>query len=91
VLNERERGQTLLDTLLTIAAVLIAVGIATAALRALTAIAIERKDHKRAWELHRQLTALGDRPVELSYNLGLLLQSAGEPRLVGECLSSIHI
>ncbi|GEM_PF-2168187 len=35
MLNERERGQTLLDTLVTIAAVLIAVGIASAALRAL--------------------------------------------------------
>jgi tetratricopeptide (TPR) repeat protein len=55
------------------------------ALRALTAIAIERKDHKRAWELHQKLSAQGERSVELSYNLGLLLQSAGENKLAAEC------
>src|SRR5262249_43505630 len=57
----------------------------TDALRALTAIAIERKDHKRAWELHQKLTALGERSIELSYNLGLLLQAAGENKLAAEC------
>ena len=31
------------------------------ALRALIAIAIERKDHKRAWDLLQKLNALGDR------------------------------
>ncbi|PYT17467.1 MAG: hypothetical protein DMG59_07235, partial [Acidobacteria bacterium] len=46
----------------------------TDAIRALTAIAIERKDHKQAWEMHQKLAALGERSVELSYNLGLLLQ-----------------
>jgi tetratricopeptide (TPR) repeat protein len=55
------------------------------ALRALTAIAIERKDHMRAWELHQKLTALGERSLELSYNLGLLLQSAGEAEKAAEC------
>jgi protein O-GlcNAc transferase len=55
------------------------------ALRALTAIAIERKDHQRGWELLQKLTALGERPVELSYNLGLLLQSAGENSSAVEC------
>lgn len=55
------------------------------ALRALTAIAIERKDHQRGWELLQKLTALGERPVELSYNLGLLLQSAGENVSAIEC------
>ena len=31
----------------------------TDALRALTAIAIERKDHNRAWDLHQKLTGAG--------------------------------
>jgi tetratricopeptide (TPR) repeat protein len=55
------------------------------ALRALIAIAIERKDHNRAWDLHQQLTALGQRSLELSYNLGLLLQSVGEPDKAAQC------
>jgi tetratricopeptide (TPR) repeat protein len=55
------------------------------ALRALAAIAIERKDHQRAWEMLRKLTSLGEKPVELAYNLGLLLQSAGENDKAAEC------
>ena len=39
----------------------------------------------RAWELHQKLTALGERSLELSYNLGLLLQSAGEAEKAAEC------
>jgi tetratricopeptide (TPR) repeat protein len=54
-------------------------------MRALTAIAIERKDHKRALELHQKLTTLGERSVELSYNLGLLLQSVGDQEAAAEC------
>ena len=57
----------------------------TDALRALIAIAIDRKDHKRAWDLLQKLNAAGDRSVELSYNLGLLLQAAGENKLAAEC------
>jgi len=55
------------------------------ALRALTAIAIERKDHNRAWDLHQKLTGLGERSLELSYNLGLLLQAAGDPDRAAKC------
>ena len=44
-----------------------------------------RKDHNRAWDLHQQLTALGERSLELAYNLGLLLQNAGEPEKAAEC------
>ena len=50
----------------------------TDALRALTAIAIERKNPKVAWELHQKAAALGGRSPELSFNLGLLLQSTGD-------------
>jgi tetratricopeptide (TPR) repeat protein len=55
------------------------------ALRALAAIAIERKDHGRAWELLQKITALGEKPVELFYNLGLLLQSTGDQQKAAEC------
>src|SRR5262249_17387856 len=48
----------------------------TAALRALAAMAIEAGDHKRALELHQKLASAGGRSVEVSYNTGLLLQSA---------------
>ena len=58
------------------------------ALRALTAIAIERKDHKRAWEMRQKLTTTGERSVELSYNLGLLLQAVGEHKMAAECYQS---
>ena len=54
-------------------------------MRALTAIAVERKDHERAWDLHQKLIGLGERSPELSYNLGLLLQSAGENDRAAEC------
>ena len=55
------------------------------ALRALVAIAIERKEHERAWELHKRFVATGERSLELAYNLGLLLQAASEPGLAAEC------
>ena len=51
----------------------------------LVAIAIERKDHTQAWDLHQKLSALGQPSMELSYNLGLLLQSAGEPEKAAGC------
>jgi protein O-GlcNAc transferase len=57
----------------------------TDALHALIAIAVERKDHSRAWELHQRSKGLGQPSVELSYNLGLLLQSAGESGKAAEC------
>ena len=55
------------------------------ALRALIAIAIERKDQNRAWDLHQKLVAMGQASVELSYNLGLLLQSVGEQEKAAQC------
>jgi tetratricopeptide (TPR) repeat protein len=55
------------------------------ALRALTAIAIERKNPKLAWELHQKAKALGERSPELSFNLGLLLQSTGDEAAAAEC------
>jgi tetratricopeptide (TPR) repeat protein len=55
------------------------------ALRALIAIAIERKDHARAWDLQQKLVAVGPPTVELSYNLGLLLQAAGEAEKAAQC------
>jgi tetratricopeptide (TPR) repeat protein len=55
------------------------------ALRALIAIAIERKDQARAWDLHQKLVAMGQASVELSYNLGLLLQSVGEQEKAAQC------
>ncbi|MEP7353932.1 MAG: tetratricopeptide repeat protein [Acidobacteriota bacterium] len=53
----------------------------TDALRALTAIAIERKDHKAAWEYFKKLTSTGAKSFELAYNLGLLLQNSHEPAM----------
>jgi tetratricopeptide (TPR) repeat protein len=55
------------------------------AMRALVAIAIERKDHQHAWDLLERLTAAGEGAMELSYNLGLLLQAANEPERAAEC------
>src|SRR6202035_5441643 len=55
------------------------------AIVALIAIAIERKDHKRALDLHRRLTSLGQHAPELAYNLGLLLQASGENDSATEC------
>jgi tetratricopeptide (TPR) repeat protein len=55
------------------------------AIRALAAIAIERKDHTQALDLHRKLTGLGQPSVEVAYNVGLLLQSAGENGAAAEC------
>ena len=55
------------------------------ALRALIAIAIERKNAKLAWELHQKARALGGGSPELAFNLGLLLQSMGDETLAAEC------
>jgi tetratricopeptide (TPR) repeat protein len=54
-------------------------------LRALTAIAIERKNPKLAWDLQQKATALGERSPELSFNLGLLLQSTGDEAAAAAC------
>ncbi len=59
----------------------------TDALRALTAIAIERKDPRLALELHQKATGLGEPSPELSFNLGLLLQSIGDEAASGAMLS----
>ena len=48
------------------------------AMRALTAIAIERKDANDALAAHETFAAAGGRSAELSFNLGLLLQSLGD-------------
>jgi tetratricopeptide (TPR) repeat protein len=58
------------------------------AIRALTAIAIERKNPKLALELHQKAQALGERSPELSYNLGLLLQATGDHASAAECYRS---
>jgi len=55
------------------------------ALRALTAIAIERNNFAEAHELHRKFAAIGGRSAELAYNLGLLMQSSGDPAGAIEC------
>jgi tetratricopeptide (TPR) repeat protein len=39
----------------------------------------------RAWDLQQKLNALGEKSLELSYNLGLLLQSVGEADKAAEC------
>ena len=45
----------------------------------------------RRSELHQKLTALGERSVELSYNLGLLLQAAGENKAAADAIRSPSI
>src|SRR5262249_48530199 len=57
----------------------------TDALRGLAALALERKDHKHALEMHQALASAGGRSVEVSYNTGLLLQSAGEQEKAADC------
>jgi tetratricopeptide (TPR) repeat protein len=46
------------------------------------------KDHNRAWDLQQKLKGLGEPSLELSYNLGLLLQSAGQNDAAAECYES---
>jgi tetratricopeptide (TPR) repeat protein len=55
------------------------------ALRSLTAVAIEQKNSGEALECIRQLDSLGAPSPELSYNLGLLLQSMGDYTGAAEC------
>jgi tetratricopeptide (TPR) repeat protein len=55
------------------------------ALRALAALALERKDVKRALELHQALASAGGRSVEVSFNTGMLLQAAGELEKAADC------
>jgi tetratricopeptide (TPR) repeat protein len=57
----------------------------TDAMLGLAAIAIERKEHAAGLALHRKLTALGGHSPEVSYNLGLLLQAAGQHSAAAEC------
>jgi tetratricopeptide (TPR) repeat protein len=55
------------------------------ALRALTAIAIERKDPTLALDLHQKSVSLGEPSPELSFNLGLLLETTGDEVRAAEC------
>ena len=59
----------------------------TDALRALTAIAIERKDHNRAWDLHQQLIPAWDSaPWSCRYNPGPFAPSPlGDPDRAAQC------
>jgi tetratricopeptide (TPR) repeat protein len=54
------------------------------ALRALTAIAIEGRNAGEARSLYQQFAAAGGRSAELAFNLGLLLQSSGDPGAAAE-------
>jgi len=45
---------------------------------------IERKDHKKAWELHHKLAALGERSVELSVQPGTAF-AIGVSTIGAEC------
>ncbi len=47
------------------------------ALRALAAMAVEREDLERAFDLHTRLIEMGEKSPELLYNTGLLLQKSG--------------
>ena len=53
-------------------------------MRALTAIAIESKNASEARTLYQQFTTAGGRSPELAFNLGLLLQSSGDPGAAAE-------
>ena len=57
----------------------------------MTAIAIERKNPLLALELHKKSVALGQKSPELSYNLGLLLQSVGRSGGRGGMLSRLRL
>jgi len=54
-------------------------------LRYLAAVAIEEKASRQAREFIGQLASLGTPSPELSYNLGLLLQSTGDHHAAAEC------
>ena len=58
------------------------------ALRGLAAIALERKDAKRALEIHQALASAGGRSIEVSFNTGLLLQAAGDQEKAADCFLS---
>ena len=55
------------------------------ALRSLAAVTIQQKNSREARELVDKLAALGAPSPELSYNLGLLLQSTGDFNAAAEC------
>jgi tetratricopeptide (TPR) repeat protein len=55
------------------------------ALRSLAAVAIEQKNAGEAREAMQKLAALGASTPELNYNLGLLLQAAGDHNAAAEC------
>jgi tetratricopeptide (TPR) repeat protein len=55
------------------------------ALRSLAAVAIEQKNAAEAREAMQKLDALGAATPELNYNLGLLLQAAGDHSAAAEC------
>jgi tetratricopeptide (TPR) repeat protein len=57
----------------------------TDALRSLAAVAIEQKNAAEARETVKKLDSLGAATPELTYNLGLLLQSAGDHNAAAEC------
>jgi tetratricopeptide (TPR) repeat protein len=59
------------------------------ALRALVTIAIERKDHQRAWTLYLRLSDAGDTSHAIPFNLGLLLQQAGEHEQSAQCYRAV--
>ncbi|MDP9115228.1 MAG: tetratricopeptide repeat protein, partial [Acidobacteriota bacterium] len=54
-------------------------------LRSLAAVAIEQKNAAEAQEAMKKLAALGASMPELNYNLGLLLQAAGDHNGAAEC------
>jgi tetratricopeptide (TPR) repeat protein len=60
----------------------------TEALRARAAIAIELTDTEAATDYHRRYLAAGGVCPELAYNLGLLLQSAGDFARAAGCYES---
>ena len=55
------------------------------ALRSLAAVAIEQKNAGEARQAIQKLDSLGAATPELTYNLGLLLQSAGDHNSAAEC------
>jgi tetratricopeptide (TPR) repeat protein len=55
------------------------------ALRSLAAIAMEQKNSPEARDIMKKLESLGGSTPELTYNLGLLLQSMGDHNSAAEC------
>ena len=49
------------------------------ALKGLIAIGLEAQQEESAWTHHQRLMATSERSVELSFNLGLMMQQAGDP------------